>query len=240
MGESNNSKKHKKEGNDTEEKDINRIEPEMILSSSLEDDTTVLREIENDNAEIPINTENDRDSLLRHPGAVLIQSSPAFIDAHKNKDYFVDENNFQVDKVYVVNENGTPVEVKDYVSDDRNEGDDNKDDEQPLYSGFGNYTYNESIEQGKIRKPDGILKTNDLVLLNIKNIRECDNSSETSNLQFPETVPESPPMLLGDPTLSMVDEFIVLEDIQRQNSLKTKGFLRRAWCILTCGVCSCR
>lgn len=88
------------------------------------------------------------------------------------------------------------------------------------------------------------LGPNDTLLLTIRDGGSAchgSTSSETSSINVPDVVAtsiaESPAIQLGDPTLSMVNEFIDYEAVEKQKRLKNRSFWRRVWRVLTCDFC---
>jgi len=90
-----------------------------------------------------------------------------------------------------------------------------------------------------------ILGPSDSLLLTIRcdgeDRHECDTAPEASNINVPDVViasiADSPAIQLGDPTLSMVNEFIDYETVEKQRRLKSRSFWRYVWRIFTCGTC---
>lgn len=82
----------------------------------------------------------------------------------------------------------------------------------------------------------------DLYLQNIDDqIKEQDNFSENyhqmnieSNL--PSSIMDSPALIFGDPTLSIVNEFIDLETVEKKKMVEKKIFWRKILNYLTCGL----
>ncbi|KAI5171252.1 hypothetical protein PAEPH01_1596 [Pancytospora epiphaga] len=92
-----------------------------------------------------------------------------------------------------------------------------------------------------------MLRTNDSVFLNIRN-NENEGNGVILNTGGPDIdVPEgidsgvvdSPAIRLGDPTLSMVNEFMDYETKEKQKRLKRRGFWGTLFCVFTCGMCRC-
>ncbi len=66
-----------------------------------------------------------------------------------------------------------------------------------------------------------------------ENSLQIDEESLTE-IKVPSNISNTPLIYLGDPTLSMVNEFIVSEEKQKNNK---KHFLKKIFSQLTCGLC---
>lgn len=60
-------------------------------------------------------------------------------------------------------------------------------------------------------------------------------SSDANSFELPEIVEDSPSICLGESTASMINEFIMAEDVERDRKQKTKRSWSRVIRILTCG-----
>ncbi|KAI4292077.1 hypothetical protein PAPHI01_1351 [Pancytospora philotis] len=86
------------------------------------------------------------------------------------------------------------------------------------------------------------LSTNDHIFVDTNRSAGYEGTSGIANsFENAPTVPldgvgDSPAIQLGDPTLSLVNEFIDNEKLEKQKKARGKGFFAQLWCILTCGM----
>lgn len=86
------------------------------------------------------------------------------------------------------------------------------------------------------------LTTNDHIFVNITQPEEFAQSAsgcysaDSTQMEQLDDVSDPPEIQLGDPTLSMVNEFIDNEALEKQKKAKEKGVCASIWCILTCGM----
>lgn len=143
------------------------------------------------------------------------------LHSHNNENYFNSDAAVEVDKSFVINNDGIPIETtSSSITHNINR--------------FSNETLNKDVNKIQIKRLSDtyILKDNDTLFINTDDEEAyvyTDSDVQTFML-FPDTVPESPAILLGDPTLSIVDEF--MEDERKQ---KNRGIFKKLLHLFSCG-----